>query len=43
MEKGRVIGAGKQVGDSNLQVDGPAEQAEGKLRNDAGNAKDTLK
>jgi uncharacterized protein YjbJ (UPF0337 family) len=54
MDKDRVIGAGKQmmgtvkeavgklVGDAKLQVDGKAEQIEGKLQNDAGSAKDTL-
>jgi uncharacterized protein YjbJ (UPF0337 family) len=54
MDKDRLIGAGKQivgsakvafgklVGDAKLQADGKAEQAEGKLQNDAGSAKDLL-
>jgi uncharacterized protein YjbJ (UPF0337 family) len=55
MDKDRLIGAGKQmiggakelfgrfVGDAKLQVDGKAEQAEGKLQNAAGSVKDTLR
>jgi uncharacterized protein YjbJ (UPF0337 family) len=55
MDKDRVIGAGKQVigsvkeavgkfvGDAKLQVDGQAEQADGKRQSDAGGAKDALK
>lgn len=55
MDKNRVIGAGKQmpgganqtvgklVGDAKPQVDGNAEQVEGKLQNAAGSVKDTLR
>ena len=55
MDKDRIIGAGKQiagsvkqgvgklVGDAKLQVDGKAEQAEGKLQNVVGGVKDALK
>ena len=55
MDKDRVIGAGRQiagsvkqavgelVGDAKLQLDGKAEQIEGKLQNAAGSVKDTLK
>ena len=35
--------AGKLVGDAKLQVDGKAEQIEGKLQNAAGSGTDTLK
>jgi uncharacterized protein YjbJ (UPF0337 family) len=34
---------GKLVGDAKLQVDGKAEQIEGKLQNAAGSAKDELR
>jgi uncharacterized protein YjbJ (UPF0337 family) len=55
MDKDRLIGAGKQIfgtakvalgkliGDAKLQSDGKAEQAEGKLQNAAGGAKDMLR
>lgn len=55
MDKDRIIGSGKQiagvmkeivgklVGDAKLQVDGKAEQVEGRLQNAAGSAKDSLK
>ena len=55
MDKDRIIGVGKQVtgsvtaiigklvGDARMQVDGKAEQVEGRLQNAAGSAKDTLK
>lgn len=54
MDKDRIIGAGKQIvgsvkegfgkliGDARLQADGKAMQAEGKLRNVVGSAKDAL-
>jgi uncharacterized protein YjbJ (UPF0337 family) len=54
MDKDRLIGAGKQivgaakvavgklVGDTKLQADGRAEEAEGKLQTAAGNAKDAV-
>ncbi len=54
MDKDRLIGAGKQVvgsvkqaigrliGDTKLQLDGKAQQAEGRLQNVAGGAKDAL-
>lgn len=55
MDKNRIIGSGKQVkgsikvavgkaiGDAKLQVDGKAEQAEGKIQNVVGSIKDSLK
>jgi uncharacterized protein YjbJ (UPF0337 family) len=41
----QVVGklVGKLVGDAKLQVDGKAEQLEGKLQNAAGSVKDTLR
>jgi uncharacterized protein YjbJ (UPF0337 family) len=55
MDRDRIVGAGKQVkgaikravgrlaGDAKLQVDGIADQAEGKVQNMVGTTKDTLK
>lgn len=55
MNKNRIIGSGKQLegsikeavgkvlGDAKLQVDGKAEQAEGKAQNLIGTIEDTLK
>jgi len=55
MDKNRIVGVGKQikgsvketigklVGDAKLQLDGKAEQAEGKAQNMAGSIKDSLK
>jgi uncharacterized protein YjbJ (UPF0337 family) len=55
MDKDRIAGAGKQlsgrlkrlagwfIGDTKLQVDGTAEQAEGAVQNAAGGVKDTLR
>jgi uncharacterized protein YjbJ (UPF0337 family) len=55
MDKDRLIGAAKQlagsvkqavgkfIGDGKLQVDGKAEQTQGKVQNAVGGAKDTLK
>jgi uncharacterized protein YjbJ (UPF0337 family) len=55
VDKDRLIGVGKQViggvkelfgrfvGDAKLQVDGKAEQIEGKLQNAASGVKDTLR
>jgi uncharacterized protein YjbJ (UPF0337 family) len=55
MDKDRIVGSAKQIkgeieeavgkaiGDAKLQVDGKADQAEGKAQNLAGTIKDTLK
>ena len=55
MDTNRIIGSGKQIkgeikevvgkfiGDAKLQVDGKADQAEGKIQNLVGTIKDTLK
>lgn len=55
MNKNRIIGSGKQIkgsikeavgkaiGDAKLQVDGKADQAEGKAQNLTGTIEDTLK
>jgi len=54
MNKDRIVGAGKHVagkaketlgrivGDARLQIDGKAEQAEGKIQNAVGSVKDLL-
>jgi len=55
MDKDRIIGSGKQIeglikvdvgkiiGDAKLQVDGKAEQIEGKIQNLVGALKDSVK
>ena len=55
MDKDRIAGsaqqikgsikeaAGKAVGDTKLQTEGEADQAEGKIRNAVGGLKDTLR
>jgi uncharacterized protein YjbJ (UPF0337 family) len=55
MDKNRIVGSAKQlkgaiketvgkvVGDAKLQVDGKADQAEGKVQNVVGTIKDSLK
>jgi uncharacterized protein YjbJ (UPF0337 family) len=55
MDKNRIVGSAKQikgsikegigkaVGDAKLQVDGKADQAEGKIQNVVGAIKDSLK
>ena len=55
MDKDRIVGSAKQVkgsikeavgkavGDAKLQVDGKADQAEGKVQNMVGTIKDSLK
>jgi hypothetical protein len=42
IDKDRIVGAGKLVGDAKLQADGKAMQVKGKLRNVIGSVKDTL-
>lgn len=42
--KGAIkVAAGKAVGDAKLQVDGKADEAEGKVQNMAGAIKDALR
>jgi uncharacterized protein YjbJ (UPF0337 family) len=55
MDKNRIVGSarqikgtikeavGKAIGDAKLQLDGKAEQAEGKAQNMMGTIKDSLK
>jgi uncharacterized protein YjbJ (UPF0337 family) len=55
MDKNRIVGSAKQlkgtiketvgkvVGDAKLQVDGKADQAEGKVQNVVGTIKDSLR
>jgi uncharacterized protein YjbJ (UPF0337 family) len=55
MDKNRIVGSAKQikgslketvgkvVGDAKLQIDGKADQAEGKIQNVVGTIKDSLK
>jgi uncharacterized protein YjbJ (UPF0337 family) len=55
MDKNRIVGSarqikgtikeavGKAIGDAKLQLDGKAEQAEGKAQNMIGTIKDSLK
>jgi uncharacterized protein YjbJ (UPF0337 family) len=55
MDKNRIVGSAKQIkgsikeavgkaiGDAKLQIDGKADQAEGKAQNMVGTIKDSLK